>query len=80
MFHDREFEVMTVDREGGWRTVMTQTPVNMEGNPAGTKIIYLLNLPYLQLPACFCIASRWKPYAGRYPAHGRGRGRARRRN
>ena len=29
---DREFEVMTVDREGGWRTVMTQTPVNMEGN------------------------------------------------
>ena len=31
---DREFQVVTVDREAGWRSVTTQTPVGMEGNPA----------------------------------------------
>ena len=73
---DWEFEVITVDQEGGWRAVKTQTPVNMEGNPASTKLIYTLNLPCFQLLARFYIASHWKPYAGRYLVHRRGRGRA----
>ena len=48
-----QFEVITIDQEGRWQTVMTIIPVNMEGNPAGTKIIYTLNLPWLRLPVCF---------------------------
>ena len=32
---DREFEVVTVNRECNSRSVTTQTPVSMEGNPTG---------------------------------------------
>ena len=41
---DREFEVASVDREAGCRTVSTQTPVSMEGNPSGIKIICVSRL------------------------------------
>ena len=34
---DREFEVASVEREAGCRTVSTQTPISMEGNPSGIK-------------------------------------------
>ena len=64
---DREFEVITVDCEGRWWTAMTQTPVNMERNPAGTIIICMPNFPCLHI-------ARWRP-CGKYPACGRERRR-----
>ena len=43
---DREFEVASVEREAGCRIVSTQTPVSMEGNPSGIKIICVLHHYY----------------------------------
>ena len=41
---DREFEVITVDRENSSRTVITQIPVGMEGNPAGIWLTWRATL------------------------------------
>ena len=41
---DQEFEVASVECETGCQTVSTQTPVSMEGNPSGTKIICVSRL------------------------------------
>ena len=43
---DREFEVVTVNRECNSISMTTQTPVSMEGNPAG---IFALSYPAVQL-------------------------------
>ena len=42
---DREFEVVAVNRECNSRSVTTQTPVSMEGNPAGIWVYICVELP-----------------------------------